>query len=500
MNAATRFSRPALTADRLGELAADRHRFTEKRVLITGESVVLSTRNGRACLFFAIRLLIRICSHVDVALPDESVRLSEQSRNLLRVMELGGTTRGLRDVDLRSYDAILSVGFTAKPDLPWTVINSQGWLARVSSGSRSLPAECAQENPIGALAAACLGAAEVFKRLIALRPNRGQLLNGLTFSLATYRCDGESPGPPLPENIVLPALLIGGCGAIGNGLVALLAEMRPQGSIWLADPQPFGEENLGTCLLMRGHDIGTAKAEVLAGVLQNVGVQAVPLVCRIEDIGTRLGHDVNHPAVVFGGFDEVAPRRQAQQLWPDVYIDGATSDLACQVSFHPWGPDVGCALCIFREPPGQAAETIQSRATGLSRNRLHEVEDVVTEANVAAAPDKKRAWLQARIGRKICSVIAEGVAADLSLEPQRPDFAPSVPFVACLAAAFVMAELVKWVAGTGTPLAPRFQMDVLYGPAFGEFFEEGRHVDCLCTTRRHNIERVRARRQSRTGS
>ena len=98
---------------------------------------------------------------------------------------------------LRTYDAILSVGVAARSALPWTVINSNGWLARVSSGPSSLPRKCDLANPVGALAAACCGVSEVFKRLIALRAQRGELLDGISFSLWSYS-PTDDPGPPLP--------------------------------------------------------------------------------------------------------------------------------------------------------------------------------------------------------------------------------------------------------------------------------------------------------------
>ena len=79
---------------------------------------------------------------------------------------------------------------------------------------------------------------------------------------------------------------------------------------------------------------------------------------------------------------------------------------------------------------------------------------------------------------------------------RRSRIEPSVPFVACLSAAFVVGELVKRVMGVATVLAPRFQMDVLQGPQRGERFDEGRGPRCECVTRATNIERVRAARKS----
>ena len=174
--------------------------------------------------------------------------------------------------DLGSFDAVLSVGTSVKPSLPWTTINSNGWLARVSSGTRSLPADVAMENPVGALAAASLGVGEVFKRLIRLRPERGEMLDGFSFSLRTYRAGETDCGLPLPSSLDVDLLLVGG-GAIGNGTVRLLSQLACRGRIDIVDSQTYGEENLGTCLLMGTHDIGASKAQTLATHLQRPGLQ-----------------------------------------------------------------------------------------------------------------------------------------------------------------------------------------------------------------------------------
>src|SRR5258706_6756700 len=61
-------SRPIATADSLGDLAPDRHRFVQKRVLLSGDPTTLATANGRVMLLSALRLLVRICPNVVVRL------------------------------------------------------------------------------------------------------------------------------------------------------------------------------------------------------------------------------------------------------------------------------------------------------------------------------------------------------------------------------------------------------------------------------------------------
>ncbi len=205
-----RFSRPVAAAAELGESAPDCHRFTSKRVLLTGNQESLTTANGRVCLLSSLRLLIRICHNLSIVLPAGADGILNECRRVAVQLAGSGAVQFPNGApDFRQYDAVLSIGTLARSDLPWTVINSNGWLARVSSSSQSLPVASEMTNPIGALLAACLGVTEVFKRLIRLKESRGRLLDGLTFSLHSYRCGEDDPGPPLPAEVPLDLLLVG---------------------------------------------------------------------------------------------------------------------------------------------------------------------------------------------------------------------------------------------------------------------------------------------------
>ena len=482
-----RFSRLTSAAARLGELAPDCHRFVNKRVLLTGEQATLATDNGRECLLCSLRLLVRICPNLSVVMPPEAGAILDECRQLAAGIAFGRAVEFPAGApDLARYDAILSLGTQPRPDLPWTVINSNGWLARVSSGSTGLPAACGQANPVGALAAACLGVVDVFKRLIRLKDARGRHFDGLTFSLHSYRCGENDLGPELPANLPLDLLLVG-AGAIGNGIIHLLSRLPTSGRIWIVDAQMFRDENLGTCLLIGPPELDdTPKAafaeRALGGRLQARGFH--------EDLTAfqqRLGTEVPYPRVVLTALDSIDARHEAQGLWPDLIIDGAIGDFPCQVSRHRWDEDSACLLCLFRHPPGPAAEAVASRATGLSQSRVQQAEATVTEEDVCTAPAERREWLRERLGRPICSVVQEGVVQQISAEGQRQGFAPSVPFVACLSACMVVGELIKAADDWTTPLETRFQFDALRGPAYGEMVPQEKRRDCECAARAGNI-------------
>lgn len=488
------FSRPLAAAATLGDLAPDCHRFVSKRVLITGEDAVLATPNGQESFLSSLRLVIRICPNVVVALPRGANALVDDCQRLADKITFAGRVEFVSGLPaFTGFDAILSVGTVARPDLPWTVINSDGWLARVSSGGTNLksPARSAA-NPIGALGAACFGVTEVFKRLIRLKACRGHLLDGSTFSFHSYICGDQDPGPDLPAIVRLNLLLIG-AGAIGNGIVHLLRELPVAGRASVVDSQKYGKENLGTCLLIGPTEVGTQKAvfaeAVLSGCLDIAGFHE-----DLSAFARRLGRGIPYPEVILTGVDNIDARYEAQAIWPDLLIDGAIGDFPCQVSRHEMGVDGACLMCLFRHPPGADAGRVASRATGLRRSRILQPEATIDDEDVRAAPPGRQTWLQARLGRPVCSVVSEGVAQQISLDEQAKGFAPSVPFVACLSACMAVGELVKHSAGWPSVLETRFQFDVLRGPTLGSMIPQQKQRDCDCAARARNIEIWRRQR------
>jgi len=484
------YSRPAKAAAQLAEQALDRHRFMAKRVLLTGEAEILNSSNGRNCFLDAIGLVIRICPNITIHVPAGCEELKAVSQAFSDRVAFGPGVEYCNHVDdVGSFDAILSVGTAVNPGLPWTTINSNGWLARVSSGKCSVPGDVSVENPIGALAAASLGVGEVFKRLIRLKPERGDFLDGLSFSLRTFRAGETDCGPELPTSLDIDLLLVG-AGAIGNGTVLLLSQLPCCGRVGIVDSQTYGEDNLGTCILMGLHDLGASKAKTLAAHLQRPLLE----VQDYEMMFDAYARDApTIPAVVLNGLDNIPARHQVQRgIWPDIVVDGAIGDFMCQVSRHPWPDDVACLICLFREP-GAPAETLQMQATGLPLERLLQPDALVSASDVEKAPGEKRDFLRAHLGHPICSVIQEGIALKISAEQQQKGFEPSVPFTACFSACMVVAEMIAHFMQWPSVLAPRFQFDFLLGPAYGQELPQGRRASCICS-RRKNIERVRAAR------
>lgn len=418
----------------------------------------------------------------------EGAGLGDETSQLIEHISFGDKPELLSTPpDITAFDAILSVGAETHSELPWTTINSNGWEARVSSGPTALSSVCDQSNPVGALAAASLGASEIFKRLIKLVPERGEPLDGLDFSFYSYEI-GNDPGPQLPDKIPIEIFVMG-IGAIGNGVVHLLNSLPVSGTAFFVDKQKFAKENLGTCILIGPEDLDTPKAIFAAKLLASkLATQGFPQ--DLSEFAATTVKEIPYPRIILNGLDEIYPRHSVQSLWPDLIIDGAIGAFACEVTLHPWADDLSCLFCDFENPP-QSSEHLESELTGLRVDRLKDMHSVVTKDDVRAAPAQKRKWLGTQVGKELCSVVSEATIEKLSQEKQKEGFQPSVPFVACLSSCMVVAELVRQMLQWPRILETGFQFDVLAGPQYGIRKAHSRKPTCICVQRKNTIELLR---------
>lgn len=264
----------------------------------------------------------------------------------------------------------------------------------------------------------------------------------------------------------------------------------------IIDKQSFGRENWGTCLLVGPQDFGMPKAltaeKWLLGKLQAKGYHE-----PVEEFQKRCGRELAYPRLIVSGLDNIPARRSVQDFWPDQIIDGAIGPISCEVTLHPWGPDLSCMKCDFVEPT-VPAELLQMRATGLRPERIADPSAIITEEDIEAALPEKREWLRQRKGKPVCSIVSEGVLALLAGESQEAGFQPSVPFVACLSSCMIVSELVRYVQGWPAVQETGFQFDVMVGPQHGQSKAHARKRDCMCVTRRRNIELLRNQRSLHT--
>lgn len=494
-------SRPLGVAEALGSSLLDEAIIFSRPVILTGERETLATQNGRWCLLNSLRLLSRIVGSLTVVLPPGLGAFETEVRQLAaKAWTKGTVTFALEGapIEMASIAAVLNVGTQVHPHLPWTSINSNGWVARVSSGPSPLSPDCGQSNPIAALMAASLGVAEVFKRVYSVPSEAAPLLDATQFSLFDLSTTPAGLGPQLPDAILLPDTVMVGAGAIGNGIALLLSQLPLQGRLHIIDKQDYRRENLGTCTVLDDETwLDSSKAKCLATWLNKPeGLRCTGESALVAD--ARSGDYLRSMSVelVLNGLDDVGARHDAQLLWPSVLVDGGINAVGAAVVVHRLDqPQGACMRCTFQLPV-QDERQLQAKATGLSMTSLASDHGrPLTPQDVSDAEESKRPWLHEQLmqGKTVCATIGEAQSRLLRLGIE--GFNPSVPFVATVSAALVLAQTMKALLYPEAGFTQRFQMEsVFIGPESSLGVLMRADPRCECVTHRSIIERVAAGR------
>lgn len=203
------------------------------------------------------------------------------------------------------------------------------------------PGQGAEENPVSALAAACLGIAEVFKQAFPFK-------KGLTdwkgmFSLLTYNAE-ERPKVPLPSAIELEPMIFAGFGAVGQAVWYALESMQIDGSnVLILDEETLDGTNLNRYLLSKPEDVGLFKIGIGKVRLLNTRPLLIP-----QHYGTDEYRKMNHKGyeTIICAVDTYEGRSNLQLTeLPRLIITGATGDFNARVSRHAPGDGNACLLC-----------------------------------------------------------------------------------------------------------------------------------------------------------
>lgn len=502
-------SRPLGVAEKLLNKTIDETLVYSKIVVLIGEAKILSTPNGKWCFLDSLRLLSRIVGNLKVIVPSSNSELFSEVSNFIDSAWCNGKVE-LIDGDSTNIppncDAVLNVGSQQNASFPWTVINANGWVARVSSDTQPLPSDVTQANPLSALMAASLGATEIFKRIFGVPEEIAPLMGKTEFSLFELTDNPTSLGPMLPEVISLPDTLLVGAGAIGNGTALLMSQLSIKGRVYIIDKQDYAVENLGTCVLINKNWLKKSKAEQLALWLkQNSNLEVTSKKALIESIKSELVNSDLTIDLVLNGLDHIEARRAAQDIWPEVIIDGGINEIgAAVVRYHLSNENHACLKCWFDLPVIDERQQ-QSSWTGLNINTFDNIGRHLTDEDIALARDDKKIWLEQQKfeGKTICSIISEAALANKLGVEVTEGFRPSVPFVATAASALVLAEAIKAIAFPEASITPKFQIANLFlGLAEEATIKLNMKPlnSCQCVKHRNLILQIKNKRSKKSAS
>lgn len=422
--------------------------------------------DARQAFLLAVNMLLRFCPRLIVGADDRSLSLAKSARALgSTILQSDSAVEVVSpDMNWSRFDSVLTVGRRPAHVPAAVTINSNGWLARLSTVPGAvLPWRQSRTNAIGALAAACLGVGAVasFLLKIPVGPHAFEL------SLLEHGAGALETldfGPDLPTVPLRMDAHVFGCGGVTNGWAYTIRRLPIHGRLEAVDKQSLREENLGPYVLSSRADLGRPKVELIKRNLERV-IQVTPRPEPLEFHRVRLELGLARmPRMVVAGLDDILARHVVQRLWPDILIDMAGGGTTTQLVVHHAGGSGMCLLEALRPPHGTADFAVHmAAATGLSAERIRSSPtDLILEEDVTAAAPQHREALEAarRRGRPVCGRITDH---NLYEEGYSEDFTPAVPFVAAFSGVVGASETMKAMMGLSLPLHHQFDFRTMRG-------------------------------------
>lgn len=338
--------------------------------------------------------------------------------------------------------------------------SANGWVARLSqrAGARS----SGPANPYAAGVAACITAAEVFRKVFHEHVPPLAVRDEVSVSLLDFH---ESTGGDLP----LPATALGevgfaGLGAVANGaLWALGRHDGVTGQLSLIDPEAVDISNLQRYVLTKDSDVGRMKTEMCEDALRGSDLRVSGHKQSLEAFAGAIGAPFALPTIAVS-VDNAEGRRTAQALLPRLAVNGWTSDGGLGASWHEFGQDAACLSCLYHPTGvGKSQSQLVSEALGLPEVRTRELLvrgepalerelDQIAQ-HLELAPEVIVGWRGKHLSELYTNVICGSVGLDLK-GVGRLEAVP-LAHQSALAGLLMAVELVKRLDPTLRPLSQR---------------------------------------------
>lgn len=223
-------------------------------------------------------------------------------------------------------------------------IGSDNWFVRLS---RDVPVGCgASENPLGAGAAACIGAANVFRSIFAAELGEDLTDVQIAFSLLDMRTIAEGSENPSVGTVELPDVRLVGAGAIGHGFLWAMARLPWRGTMHVVDPEPISDSNLQRYVLALARDRGKQKTSLVPRWIKTSRGRKVEL--HACDWAMHIASAPNHLVdTAISALDSAQARIQLQASLPRRIFNGWTQNGEAGVSRHAFLGEMACLACMY---------------------------------------------------------------------------------------------------------------------------------------------------------
>ncbi|MHB2032746.1 MAG: ThiF family adenylyltransferase [Gemmatimonadaceae bacterium] len=228
-----------------------------------------------------------------------------------------------------------------KPDARAIAIAPVGWEILVDLPDSE---KVAPTNMLTALAAAAVGAGELFRVVFAdfLSSGRSEASPG-RFNVLTH-APVKPELPEMPSNIALGRVHLVGAGAVGQALVYALARVSASGTLVVVDPEQVTLSNLQRYVLTTDADVGKSKCQLVEQAFAKTK-QIVPV--SVEAPWSLDDFDLQEPEVICAAVDTERLRVELQGALPRRIYNAWTQPADLGWSRHErFGIDP-CLACLY---------------------------------------------------------------------------------------------------------------------------------------------------------
>jgi len=321
----------------LKEHISNPENFFSTPITITADNELLASKNGQIMMETLVNITSRLSDKIVLQLPDSTLF------SRLKTLILGIGCQ-LEESKEEIPGIVVSIGNTQLKGKFNICVNSSGWVSYLACGSDVKTLENCLQNPIGAMGAACLASAEVFKRLLELNGCDRKWAKihpkEMNFSFLDYTFTESNIDFPL--NVDIGKILLVGAGAVGSGFVYSISKFENVlGDIKVIDPDDIDKSNLNRCLTYFDNDIGKSKAKVI----ERYSTSKTTI--KGENIKlNQLKKERKEFPIIISTVDNNDARHEIQFDLPKIIFHGATGNSASAVSVIKLLENA-CLCCIF---------------------------------------------------------------------------------------------------------------------------------------------------------
>lgn len=226
-------------------------RLNDSTIVVAFDGVAAASSEGRQTLQFVTDLLARLYPVLGFVNLEDTETAKGLSQELVALAQGINPNLSVFAGDRGAVSYTLVVGATQvtprESDSPVLYLGSDRWIALCSKSS---PVSCGDSPvPFGAVGAACIGAANVFRAvfsdLLRTATADSDLALSLFDSSMTTIADAESlRNPEFPPDLDMQEVFLVGVGAIGHACAYCLARLsRLRGTLNLVDDEEYDDSN-----------------------------------------------------------------------------------------------------------------------------------------------------------------------------------------------------------------------------------------------------------------